>query len=142
VLAGASAERLPKGRELQDAGRAPVLALSSTGMTGNADADALCRTDPLPEDVRCFSPSPPTTRGEARSVARLVRNNGWDTVLVVTSRYHAVRAGTLIGQCSRAQVILVATDPGLSPLSWLGRFVEESVAHASSFLRPACSSRI
>ncbi|WP_081738006.1 ElyC/SanA/YdcF family protein [Arthrobacter sp. H41] len=47
----------------------------------------------LPASSRiCFTPEPLTTRGEARSGSRLAQDNGWEKVIVVTSRYHSSRA--------------------------------------------------
>ncbi len=141
VLAGAAPERLPVGRELISAGSAPILVLSTTETPGNAVTDTVCRYFTNP-GVRCFSPSPLTTRGEARAIARLAADNGWDEIIVVTSTYHLVRAEANITQCSNARVRMVASDPDLSPGQWLGRFVEETGGVLASFLRPACASRI
>ena len=143
VLAGASGERLPLGLELMEQGTAPVLVLSSTNSPGNVDADQIC-DDPslIPYQLICFTPDVDTTRGEARSIARLAQDNGWDSVAVVTSRYHATRASTYIEQCSDAHFILAASSPDAGPGEWLRRFTEESVALASAWIRPVCASRI
>ncbi|MBG6217536.1 uncharacterized SAM-binding protein YcdF (DUF218 family) [Arthrobacter sp. CAN_A6] len=140
VLGGASAERLPEGKRLVEEGYAPLLVLSSTGLPGNSDADQLCGL-PAPSRI-CFSPEPLTTRGEARSVARLAQDYGWEKVLVVTSRYHAVRSLTNLQQCSDAAFLMVPTAPDLGPVEWFFRFVEESVGLAAAQLRPACASPI
>lgn len=141
VLAGAASERLPAGRELMSAGTAPVLVLSTTDTPGNANTDMLCRFTENPA-IECFTPSPLTTRGEARSIARLAADNGWDSIVVVTSKYHLVRAEANISQCSSANVRMVATEPDLSPSQWLGRFVEETGGVMAAFLRPACASPV
>lgn len=143
VLAGASAERLPMGLELMEQGMAPVLVLSSTDSPGNVHADRICDHPSLvPYDLICFTPEVDTTRGEARSIARLAEDNAWDSVTVVTSRYHASRASTYIAQCSDENVTIVTSDPDASPAEWLRRFAEESVALASAWIRPVCASRI
>ena len=141
VLAGAASERLPVGRDLMRAGNAPVLVLSTTDTPGNTNIDIVCKYTEDPA-IRCFSPSPLTTRGEARSVARLAADNGWDEIIVVTSKYHLVRAEANIEQCSNATVRMVAAEPDLSAGQWLGRFVEETGGLLAAFLRPACSSRV
>lgn len=84
VLGGASTERLPAGQKLVSDGWAPTLVLSRTDTSANAEADRLCRR-PGSERVICFRPVPRTTRGEARAIARLVADEGWNRVLVVTS---------------------------------------------------------
>ncbi|UNK47362.1 YdcF family protein [Arthrobacter sulfonylureivorans] len=143
VLAGASSERLPVGLALMDQGIAPVLVLSSTGNPGNVHADRICDQPSLvPYDLICFTPDVDTTRGEARSIARLAEDNGWDSVTVVTSRYHVTRASAYIGQCSDEDINLVASKPNAGAIESLRRFVEESVALASAWIRPVCASRI
>ena len=138
VLAGASNERLDVGRRLWWEGRAPVLVLSTTGTAGNRPADRLCEHGTNPAVV-CFSPEPMTTRGEARAVARLAAERGWDELIVVTSRYHVVRAGTNLEQCSTARITMAASEPDLGPAQWLSRFAEESAGTAAALLRPACA---
>lgn len=44
-----------------------------------------------PFEVVSVVPDPPSTRGEARAVARLARERGWRRILVVTSTYHVPR---------------------------------------------------
>ena len=141
VLAGAASERLPVGRDLSYQGYAGDLVLSTTDTPGNRITDMYCDYISSPA-VTCFFPEPLTTRGEARAVARLAADNGWDNLIVVTSRYHLLRAETNISQCSTATLTMVPSDPDLSPGQWLGRFVEETGGLAASVLRPACASRI
>ena len=141
VLAGAASERLPVGRDLSYQGYAGDLVLSTTDTPGNRITDMYCDYISSPA-VTCFFPEPLTTRGEARAVARLAADNGWDNLIVVTSRYHLLRAETNISQCSTATLTMVPSDPELSPGQWLGRFVEETGGLAASVLRPACASRI
>ncbi len=137
VLAGAAAERLPVGQDLVDDGVADELVLSSTGLPGNAAADAVC-ADERPRTT-CFVPDPLTTRGEARAVAALARDNGWDEIVVVTSTYHVTRASMNLAQCSEADITMARSEPDIGPFGWLARFVEESTALAASVIRPACA---
>ena len=141
VLAGAASERLPVGRELMRSGSAPVLVLSTTDTPGNTSMDIVCKYTQDPS-IRCFTPSPLTTRAEARSIARLAADNGWDNIIVVTSRYRLLRAESNISQCTTAALTMVPSDPDLSPKQWLGRFVEETGGLAAAALRPACASAI
>ncbi|MBF4995506.1 YdcF family protein [Arthrobacter gandavensis] len=141
VLAGAAPERLPVGRDLITDGSAPVLVLSTTGTPGNAVTDTVCKYFAGPA-VRCFSPSPLSTRGEARAIARLAADNNWDEIIVVTSTYHLVRAEANISQCSNVRVRMVASEPDLTAGQWLGRFTEETGGVLAAFLRPACASPI
>jgi uncharacterized SAM-binding protein YcdF (DUF218 family) len=141
VLAGAASERLPVGRDLSYQGYAGDLVLSTTDTPGNRITDMYCDYISSPA-VTCFFPEPLTTRGEARAVARLAADNGWDNLIVVTSRYHLLRAETNLSQCTTAALTMVPSDPDLSPGQWLGRFVEETGGLAAAVLRPACASRI
>ncbi|GAA3296759.1 YdcF family protein [Arthrobacter citreus] len=141
VLAGAASERLPVGRDLSYQGYADDLVLSTTDTPGNRITDMYCDYISSPA-VTCFFPEPLTTRGEARAVARLAADNGWDNLIVVTSSYHLLRAETNISQCTTAALTMVPSDPDLSPKQWLGRFVEETGGLAAAVLRPACANRI
>jgi uncharacterized SAM-binding protein YcdF (DUF218 family) len=140
VLAGAASERLAVGETLVEEGTADELVLSSTGLPGNAATEALCAEEEA--EVMCFTPDPLTTRGEARAIADLARERGWDSIIVVTSTYHVTRASSNISHCSKASVTMVASQPDLDALEWLGRFVEESVALVASFVRPACANSV
>ena len=141
VLGGASSERLPVGQELVAAGHSSILVMSNTETPGNVDADKLCRR-PAHESRVCFEPDPRTTRGEARALARLAADRDWDTLIVVTSDYHSLRALTNLSQCTTANLVMVPSEPDHGFLGWLPRFVEESAALAASYLRPVCASQI
>lgn len=139
VLAGAAQERLPVAQELMDENMAPVLAPSSTDTPGNAATDRLCRRyDAAKQALRCFTPHQMDTRSEARAVGKLIDDEGWNSVIVVTSRYHTPRAYLLIGQCTRASVQMVASNPGFGPVRWLDRYVVETGGLANALLHPAC----
>lgn len=140
VLAGAADERLSVGVGLVDSGAADELVLSSTGLPGNTATDERCaRYEP---GVTCFRPDPLTTRGEARAIAALARDRGWDSIIVVTSSYHAMRALTNVSQCSGAGITMAVSEPDLDAVGWLARYVEESTALAAALLRPACANAV
>ncbi|WP_120520430.1 YdcF family protein [Arthrobacter celericrescens] len=143
VLGGSSGERLPAAQALETAqagrGAAPVLVLSWTDTPGNASIDALCNTASFPQQsLICFRPEGMDTRGEAAAVGKLAKENGWQSVAVVTSSYHALRAGTLMRQCTSADVHMVASEPALDSLQWLRRFVIEEAGLVDAILRPEC----
>ncbi|WP_334685818.1 YdcF family protein [Arthrobacter sp. CAN_A2] len=140
VLAGAAAERLPLGQDLVDDGVADELVLSSTGLPGNTATDAVCAEEN--PRITCFVPDPLTTRGEARAVAALARDNGWDDIVVVTSAYHVTRASVNLAQCSTADITMAGSRPDLGAPGWLARFVEESTALVASVVRPACARAV
>lgn len=139
MLGGAASERLPAARRIQQDLDIPVLVLSRTDTPGNAAADATCGSAVYPAPgLLCFRPADLDTRGEARSISRLVELNGWTSVTVVTSNYHVTRAGRLIMQCTTAEVQMVASHPHFGPWQWLRRFVVETGGLLDASLRPEC----
>ena len=142
MLGGAASERLPVAQRLQNELNAPVLVLSHTDTLGNAAADDVCSTATFPDPrLVCFRPSGMDTRSEADIIADLADANGWKSVTVVTSSYHVTRAGRLIGQCTTADVQMVASHPALSPGQWLRRFVIETGGLIDASLRPECADQ-
>lgn len=142
MLGGAAAERLPAAQRIQQELGIPVLVLSRTETFGNRAADAVCGSAAAPHpSLVCFRPPDLDTRGEAQAISRLVALNGWESVTVVTSSYHVTRAGRLIGQCTTADVQMVASHPDLDPGQWLRRFVIETGGLIDASLRPECSDQ-
>lgn len=100
--------RLPVGIELVERGVAPVLVVSqgrdprwrSLGLCDRRDIRVLC---PVAGDE--------STRGEARLIGRLARAQGWDSLVVVSSRFHLVRAGLLIRRCYDGRLAMVGSPP-------------------------------
>jgi uncharacterized SAM-binding protein YcdF (DUF218 family) len=137
VLDGGAGERLDKARALMARGVAPTLALS-TGREMDADeAGDLC-TKRQQFEVVCFTPRPDSTRGEARAVARLARDKGWNEVVLVTSTYHVTRARMLLERCFDGRVDAVAASPPRRPLHWAAAVVREWAAMVETALRRNC----
>ena len=126
VLAGSKHERLDRGLELVRDGVAPVLVISDGFDPHQPRANRLCREGGESFTVVCFTPDPDSTRGEARSTAELARKNGWQRVLVVTSRFHVTRARMLFDRCLDADVDAVGVDyPWTSvPLAVVGEWAK------------------
>jgi uncharacterized SAM-binding protein YcdF (DUF218 family) len=106
VLAGGAGERLREGIRLAERGVAPVLVLSHGGRCGDRPT----------YDVVCFTPRPDRTQGEARGAARLARERGWGSVVVVTSTYHVARTRMLFRRCLDGEIRVV----GARPRTWRG----------------------
>ena len=139
MLGGAASERLPLAREVQADFHIPVLVISHTDTFGNREADAACNSAAFPNPALiCFRPPDMDTRGEARAISALIEANGWKSVTVVTSSYHIARAGRLIGQCTTADLQMVASHPDLDPGQWIRRFVIETGGLMDVSLRPEC----
>jgi uncharacterized SAM-binding protein YcdF (DUF218 family) len=58
----------------------------------------------------CFRARPFTTRGEAQYVARLAERHNWKSLIVVTSRYHVVRARLLYRRCFHGTLMVVGAE--------------------------------
>ena len=114
VLSG-NKRRLPAALALIRRGVAPALALSSVERTKHwAEADRLCRTRRYAgARVVCFDATPFSTRGEARTVARLAQARGWRSIVVVTSRFHVTRAHMLFRRCWHGPLSMVG-----APSTW------------------------
>jgi uncharacterized SAM-binding protein YcdF (DUF218 family) len=110
VLSG-SKRRLPPALALIRRGVAPVLALSTVERTKHwPQAERLCASHRYARArVVCFTAVPFSTRGEARTVARLARERGWHSVVVVTSTFHVTRAHMLFRRCFHGPLSVVGT---------------------------------
>lgn len=145
MLGGASKERLLDAMLIRDEIKAKYLVLSYTNTAGNASADDYCSrhsNKAIYPDVICFTPNPLDTRGEAEQIGKLVSEQQWNDVVVVTSKYHIERSKTLMHQCVDAKISMMATDPRLDTWQWLRRFVIETGGLLSVNLRPECSAPI
>lgn len=80
----------------------------------------LCNSGSRGIEVICFTPEPSTTRGEAMYVAHLAKQRGWRSVVVISWRYHLVRARYIFAQCFSGDVIMrsVPRDYDQSPSAW------------------------
>lgn len=123
VLSGGRNWRLDPALELVERGVAPVLVISSPFRDERwTKAHRLCRGEDgrLRFKVLCFEAVPYSTRGEAETVTRLARHNGWHRIVVVTSRYHVTRARMLFRRCYHGGLWMVGTSsPWLTlPEEW------------------------
>lgn len=110
VLAGAE-DRLPLAQKLIVGGVAKTLVVSEADASDDPARYALCH-GPKPKryKVVCRTASPFSTRGEARLLGDLVRENKWSSVIVVSSHYHLYRAHMLIRRCTQAGLVMRGTD--------------------------------
>jgi uncharacterized SAM-binding protein YcdF (DUF218 family) len=102
VLGGAGPERAQLGIELRDRYDA-ALVLSTSAINFARDQGVDCG----PNVICVFRLDPENTTGEARRVAELAREHGWDHVTVVTTRFHTTRARVLFRQCLGDDVTVV-----------------------------------
>ena len=109
VLSGGRNSRLDPALKLMERGIAPVLAISSPFHdAGWLKAQRLCQGHQRFK-VICFAAVPYSTRGEAETVGRLAKHDGWTRIVVVTSSYHVTRAHMLFRRCYHGQLWTVGT---------------------------------
>jgi uncharacterized SAM-binding protein YcdF (DUF218 family) len=98
---GGSGKRLQAGVALARKGFASTLVVSTPGQGCPA---------PIPGvRLTCFVPHPYTTQGEARYLAALARENGWEHVIAITTTEQATRARLRIKRCTDVDVAYVTT---------------------------------
>jgi uncharacterized SAM-binding protein YcdF (DUF218 family) len=134
VLGGAGTERLELGRALA-ARHDAVLVLSSSAIVFGERGGLSCG-----REVVCIEPEPETTTGEARTVAALAAERGWDHVAVATSRFHTTRARVLFRQCLDDRVsVLGASRPDGSWSPGASGFLRELAGTGAALtFRRAC----
>jgi uncharacterized SAM-binding protein YcdF (DUF218 family) len=118
LFAGGRGERLAAAVDLMERGAAPTLVVSNGLDPSWPAANRICG-EPQPFRVLCPRPDPDTTLGEARMTAALAAARGWRSLVLVTSTYHARRAGLLLDRCTDAGVTVVPASPRQSwPRTW------------------------
>ena len=133
MFAGGRRERLATSLALVDAGKAAILVIPNGTTPGWGRANRLC-ADPGNIEVHCPDPDPDNTRGEARVIALLAEEQGWESLLLVTSTYHVSRAELLLDRCFDGTVTPVAASPDLDPVTWMFRVGHEWLGHAEARL--------
>jgi hypothetical protein len=111
---------------LARAHRAP-LAIQST-----LPGDTAC-LPPVPGvRIGCFTPEPPTTRGEARYIGAQGAKAGWRSVIIVTTPDHAWRARLRVGRCFHGTVYVETSH--LPVLDWLRQIPYQWAASVKALL--------
>ena len=128
VLSGGRDSRLDPALKLMERGIAPVLAISSVARDPKwVTAHRLCDgVDKVSFKVVCFEARPYSTRGEAETVSRLARQDGWKRIVVVSSTYHVFRAHMLFSRCYHGKLWTVGTSSPLLrlPEEWASETVK------------------
>jgi hypothetical protein len=133
VLGGAGG-RVQAAVALVDTSGAPrLLVLSSSAADLYRNARGSC-DEP---GVRCVMPDPETTAGEARLLAELAREDGWERLTVVTTDNHATRARMHLGACMDVPTEVVAVPTAWS-LQRLRQAVREAAGTAWQWARERC----
>ncbi len=100
VVLGGRPNRLPLGLRLWRDAVAPTVVVFNEH--GRGDDEHLY-----------FRPEPYNTRGEARMTARLARENGWRSIVLVTSSYHVPRARMIFRRAFDGEIRTVSAPPSL-----------------------------
>jgi len=113
---------------LAEAGVAPVLLIADPYDGDRPAIDRLCDSRPSGLEVSCFDPRPRTTRGEAREVARLAAERGWDRVVVVAPTYHITRARWIVERCFDGEIVMADTGEPFGAATWSYQYAYQSAA--------------
>lgn len=99
VLGGEHDGRESYGLELAARGYADTVLLSNPYWIDDNIMKQACAASTPEVKVVCFKPEPGTTRGEAIFTQQMAERFEWDHVIVVSWRYHLLRARTVFSQC-------------------------------------------
>ncbi len=124
MFVGGKGERMQMVYDLVDQGVADavVIPIDGEGPEWLRDTDVCGGTE-----VQVFCPTIEfsDTKGEARTIASLIHDQGWNHVVVVTSKYHVERAVLRLGRCFDGQISAVAAEPDLGVFGWLKKVSHE-----------------
>jgi uncharacterized SAM-binding protein YcdF (DUF218 family) len=138
VLAGDHGDRLEAGLRLMAEGAAPTLVILRPSDGANEHAKPLC-AGAAKFEVVCLDPPVVSTVGDGRAIDELSRERGWRRVIVVTSRFHALRARWIVRRCAEAAVAVVPSDPPFGWRQWLGAIRHELLGLGqTAVLRRGC----
>ncbi|MEV6358831.1 YdcF family protein [Nocardia asteroides] len=129
ILGGAHDGREQLGLRLAAEGYAPRV-LVSDPYERSPMINRICRGG-YSFEVICFDPSPRTTLGEGRELARLGAD--WTRVIVVTFTPHISRARYILGTCWPGELLFVDPEPHLSPARWAWDYVYQSAGYVKAW---------
>lgn len=127
ALSGDTGARMETAVELWKRGYAPIIIFAGASQDPNSVASAvLMKRDAVargvPDAAILVEPSSATTQENAHLVARLMKDNGLATAILVTSPYHQRRAARLFarefGPADLAFINHPARDPAWDPNTW------------------------
>jgi uncharacterized SAM-binding protein YcdF (DUF218 family) len=95
VVPGGPGNRIAIAITLAEQGRARYLVLSEGGYV----PPQLCGAHVGTATVLCFMPNPDTTQGEAEATARLAKEYGFRSIVLVTRPDQTWRAELRLGRC-------------------------------------------
>ncbi len=114
-------ERLETAANLMDLGIADNLVIPN-GSTGETKT-RLC--DATAFEVFCPESETIDTRGEAQAIGRLAEEEGWSSLIAVTSSYHVHRATYQLQTCHDGSITAVAAETDLGRREMLRKIAHE-----------------
>ena len=133
VALSGSDRTLPAAQALVGGGIAPMLVVSADRNSRDKQRLRLCRQKE-PEGLVCVYAGEVTTFREAPAISALARKQDWDTIVLVTSRYHRLAADRALRRCDdQLRIVEYGVDEpwwrtaiGV-PLEWVKLAVGETV---------------
>jgi uncharacterized SAM-binding protein YcdF (DUF218 family) len=105
IVPGGPGNRIAAAIALAERGRARYLVFSE----GEPLPRRLCGAHVSAAIVLCFMPNPDTTQGEAEATARLAREYGFRSIVLVTTPDQTWRAELRFGRCFSGEIYAVTT---------------------------------
>ncbi|UFS57859.1 YdcF family protein [Subtercola endophyticus] len=139
VLGPSLQSRVSIAKSMVDAGLSDRIVISVPAGGSADDWTRQACAGETPYLVRCFTPHPFTTEGEAHYIADLSEARGWNKITVITATYHISRARFVIKQCYAGQLEMV-NDTAPLPLSvWAAQYIYQTGAFFKA-IGAGCSS--
>ena len=140
VLGGEHDGREQYAMSLARQGVSENVVLSNAYWTGDKQMAAFCATTDPQFTVTCLPPEPSTTRGEAILTRDLADQNGWESVLVISWRYHLPRARYIFSQCFDGRIFVrdVPRRYDFSLAEWEYTYLYQTVGFAKAVLQGEC----
>jgi uncharacterized SAM-binding protein YcdF (DUF218 family) len=127
ISLGGGGPRLKKAVELAKQGYAPNLIVSTPGQ-GCPDPISGVR-------IICFYPHPTSTQGEAREASAIAKQNGWTSLMLVTTTEQITRARIRMERCTNADVAYISTGGPSSSWSYVIPYEWGALAKAEIWQR-------
>ncbi len=138
ILGGPNYHRYTYGLQLGNQGWAPNVVVSNPHGADDIWLTKFCATPQDRFQLKCFTPTPTTTRGEGQELRRLASAYGWRTIIVVTLLPHISRARFILGKCFDGDLIMVPIPNRMSLPIWAFQYVYQTAGYARALVQPGC----
>lgn len=114
----------------------PALVSVSDDSQGDAVFDASSVGFCSEQGVTCKSPTPFTTKGEAKMLTAYAATHTVGKTVVVTFTPHVARTRYIFAKCYAGDVTVVGVDENLSLADWIYQYAYQSTAFVKAWLAP------